>query len=162
MSASSDLQSAICDLLRAPNALRVNVPVLDRFPGNQENDVLAATDKQTGLCIYVMPLVEQQASSMQGGDVIFFDAAELRVRILEQPRVNPSGVTAFDLKDDIIAALHWQPKAPGTALGAILAHPLQLARKPVELIEGILEESKQTLRILDVLFTATYGFQASP
>lgn len=162
MSASSDLQAAIKDLLAAPGALRVDVPVLDRLTGDYQNDILAAAEKQSGLCVYVMPVIEQEAGSMQGGDVVFIDAAEVRVRIIEQPRANPSGATAFDLKDDIINALHWkgaQGHAP--ALDAILAHPLQLARRPVEIVEGVIEESQQMVRILDVLFTATYGFGGS-
>jgi hypothetical protein len=161
MSASADLQSAICNLLRAPGALRVNVPVLDRITGDQENDILAAAEKQTGLVVYVMPVVPKRADSMQGGDVVFFDAAEVIVRVIEQPRVNNAGAgaSAFDLMDDIIRALHWHGiPGDGSDLGRILSHPLQLAPVPVEIREGVIEESKELLRILDVIFNATYGF----
>ncbi|EDY16682.1 hypothetical protein CfE428DRAFT_5795 [Chthoniobacter flavus Ellin428] len=158
-------QTSITDLSTTPLAiflkrsgLRVNVEILDRITGDQQNDILAGADKQEGLCVFVMPVMEQDASSMQGGDVLFFDAAEVRVRIIEQPRANPIGATAFDLKDDIISALHWSGvPGDGSALAAILAHPLQLAPRPLDFIEGIIEESKQVVRILDVLFTATYG-----
>jgi hypothetical protein len=159
MSASTDIQDAIVELLFKPNALSVNCPVLARLTGDQANDIAAYAAKQGGLCIYVMPVVELNANSMQGGNLVFFDAAEVRVRIIESARVNPEGTNAFDLKDDVIAALHWHGKpGDGSKLGAILSHPLQLAPKPLDLIEGILEESKQFVRILDVIFNATYGY----
>lgn len=163
MSASSDIQAAICALLRAPNALRVNIPIVDRITGDMENDILAAAEKQTGLVIYVMPVLPKRADSMQGGNVVFFDAAEVIVRIIELARGNNTGATAFDLVEDIITALHWHGiPGDGSDLGKILAHPLELAPAPLDIKEGVIEESKEFLRIIDVNFNATYGLVPTP
>ena len=107
---------------------------------------------QASLCVYVMPPLPTRA--MQGVPFVFFEAAEIRVRVIEQPQTNATGADAYDLVDDIAAALHWQPREEGTQLGAILAHPLQLATRPTAMVED------PNTRIIDVIFEATYGFQS--
>jgi hypothetical protein len=150
MSASADLQSAVAELLAQPGALRVNVPIVSRRTLEIGAEVeAAAADK--GLCLYVMPPLP--TSALQGNPFVFFDKAELRVRIVEQPAMNQTGADAYDLVDDVANALHWQPRAEGTALGAILAHPLQLADRPTEMI------ADPQARIIEVIFEAVYGFQ---
>jgi hypothetical protein len=141
MSASSDLQLAIEQLLAAPNALRVAVPVVKRRTKEIGAEIEAAAANH-GLCIYVMAPLPMQVT--EGAAVVFIEAAEIRVRIVEQPALNTTGADAYDLVDDVMTGLHWQPFAP------ILAHPLQLATKPAEMVED------PRTRIIDVIFHATY------
>jgi len=150
MSASSDLQTAIVELLGQPGALRVTVPLVARRTKELAADIEAAAANQ-GLCIFVMPPLP--TSALQGNPFVFFDKAEVRVRIVEQPAMNQTGADAYDLVDDVASALHWQPKSEGSQLGAILAHPLQLASRPCELIDD------PQARIIEVIFEAVYGFQ---
>jgi len=150
MSASADLQEAIVELLGMPGALRVNVPLVSRRTKELAGDIEAAAANQ-GLCIFVMPPLP--TSALQGNPFVLFDQAEVRVRIVEQPAMNQTGADAYDLVDDVASALHWQPKAEGTKLGAILAHPLQLAERPCEMVED------PQARIIEVIFEAVYELQ---
>ena len=152
MSASVDLQDAIIELLGQSGALRVNVPIVSLRTKELGKEIEAATANK-GLCIYVMPPLP--TSALQGNPFVFFDKAEIRVRIVEQPAMNETGADAYDLVDDVANALHWQPRTEGTALGAILAHPLQLASRPTEMI------ADPQARIIEVIFEATYGFQSA-
>jgi hypothetical protein len=141
MSASSDLQLAIEEMLAAPNALRVPVPVVRRRTKEIGAEIEAAAANH-GLCIYVMPPLPTQIA--EGTAVVFIESAEIRVRIVEQPALNSTGADAYDLVDDVMTGLHWQPFA------SILAHPLQLAGRPAEMVED------PRTRIIDVIFNATY------
>ncbi|GEM_PF-4940357 len=146
MNAISDLATGAVELLKTQGALRADVPILFRRPREKANEIAAAVAKQT-LGIYVMPPFPTRA--MQGVPFVFYEGAELRVRIIEQPALNSTGADAYDLCDDVALALHW--KNPG----GMLAHPLMLAPRPVELIED-----PQT-RILDVIFTAVFQLNKS-
>jgi hypothetical protein len=148
MSASADLQTAIHELLGLPGALRVAVPIVERRTKDLASDIEAAAASQ-GLCVLIMPPLPTGAE--QGVPFVFFNRAEVRVRIMEQPAMNTTGADAYDLVDDVATALHWQPKAEGTALGAIVAHPLQLAEHPVEMVDD------PQYRIIDVFFEAVFG-----
>ena len=150
MSASADLQTAITALLGASGALRVAVPLVARRTKELGAEIEAAAANQ-GLCIYVMPPLPTGAEQEQPS--VFFNRAEIRVRIIEQPALNSTGADAYDLLDDVAVALHWRPNGAGDApaLGAILAHPLQLAARPVEMVED------PKFRIIDVIFEAVYG-----
>jgi len=151
MSASADLQQAIAAVLGAPDALRVAVPIVARRQKELGAEIEAAAANK-GLCIYVMPPLPTRA--MQGVSFVFFEAAEVRIRIIEQPPANSTGADAYDLVDDVATALHWQPKEAGSPLSAILGHPLQLASRPTEMVED------PRTRIIDVIFDAT--FQLNP
>jgi len=150
MSASADLQEAIEELLSAPNAMRVPVPLVKRREKDLANAIEAAAANQ-GLCIFVMPPLP--TSALQNNPFVFFDKAELRVRIVERPAMNALPADAYDLVDDVANALHWQPRESGTKLGAILAYPLQLSARPTQMVED------PATRIIDVIFDAVYGFQ---
>jgi len=150
MSASSDLQAAIVELLSQPGALRVAVPLVARRTKELAGEIEAAAANK-GLCVFVMPPLP--TSALQGNPFVFFDKAEIRVRIVEQPAMNQTGADAYDLVDDVANALHWQPRSEDAALGAILAHPLQLASRPCEMIDD------PQARIIEVVFEAIYGLQ---
>jgi hypothetical protein len=65
--------------------------------------------------------------------------------------MNSTGADAYDLVDDVANALQWQPRTPGK-LSAILSHPLQLAARPVEMVDD------PNYRVLEVVFEAVFGF----
>ena len=75
---------------------------------------------------------------------VFFDSAEVRVRIIEQPALNQTGADAYDLVDAVALALHWSNP------GEMLAHPLMLAEQPVAVVADKEE------RVLEVIFEAQY------
>ena len=179
MNATLDLAEIIASLLKAPGALRVDLPVLVRKKKDPANEIQSAI-AQHQLCIFVLPPFP--TSALQGLDLVFYDKAELRIRIIEQVKLNRLPATAYDLSDDIATALHWQPvtgikkamelamaaddalsqaealalvkDAPANAalfaLQATLAQPLQIDPHPVEQVEDA------NTRILDVIFNATY------
>jgi hypothetical protein len=157
MNASADIQSAIAALLEAPGALPVAAPVLKRREKEMASDLDAGAAVTNGLCIFVMPPVP--TSAVQGVSFVFFDGYEVRVRIIELPQMNTTGADTYELIDAVALALHWQPKAQDNPLAGILAHPLQIARRPVEMIEGTASAAGMPydgkfLRVADVVFNA--------
>jgi hypothetical protein len=147
MNASSDLQSAISSALEgAPGITGANVPVLKRRPKELQSDIEAAV-ADFGICIFVLPPLPTHF--LQGAEFIFFDRAEARVRIIEYPTMNTTGKDVYELLDAIALALHW------TNPGNMLAHPLQLASHPCEMVED------KDKRILDVIFEAVYQINKS-
>lgn len=147
MSASAELQLAITTLLGTAGALRVAVPIVARRTKDLGAEIEAAAANK-GLCLYVLPPLPQSAQD----DVpfVFFDRADIRVRVIEKLAVNVSGASAFELLGDVALALHWQNP------GGRLAHPLQLAGRCVEKIEDA-----QT-RIVDVIFDAPWQLPGGP
>ncbi len=135
--------------------LRKAVPIVEFKSRDMAVKVeAAAAGREIGL--YVWPPLPSRI--VQGVPFVFVESAEVRVTIIEQPQMNKTGVDAYDLVDDVMAALHWQ------AFGEMLAHPLQLAGKPTEMIwnpstrfEGLAANT----RMIDVIFEATYGLQPS-
>jgi hypothetical protein len=99
MSASIDLQWAIEELLAAPGALRVAVPVVRRRTKEIAAEIEAAA-ANAGLCIQVMPPLPVRVT--EGAACVFVEAAEIRVRIVEQPAMNATGADAYDLVDDVM------------------------------------------------------------
>jgi len=147
MSASADLQSAIEALLAAPGALRVNVPVVKRRTKQLAAEIEAAAANK-GLCLYVMPPLPTGAE--QDVPFVFFNRAEVRVRIIEQPAANTTGADAYDLVDDVATALQ------GQLIDGLLADILRLAARPTEMVED------PRYRIIDVLFNAVYQLNPEP
>lgn len=167
MSASADLQSAIAALLEAPGALPVEAPIIRRREKEMASDIDAGLAVTNGLCLFVMPPVA--TSALQGVPFVFFDGYEVRVRIIELPQMNTTGADTYELIDAVALALHWQPRAADSdaqkQLAAMLAHPLQIARRPVEMIEGTASAKDMPydgkfLRIADVVFHAVLQINA--
>ena len=143
-------------MLGQPGALRGEgrVPVISRRTKELAGEIERRRGQQRTLYLCHATLADE--AHLQGNPFVFFDTeAEIRVRIVEQPAMNESGADAYDLVDDVAKALHWQPRTEGTALGAILAHPLQLASQPTEMI------ADPQARIIEVIFEAIYGFQSA-
>jgi hypothetical protein len=148
-----DINSVVITALAGPPApeawqvtagiLRAPVPVVNRRSKSLANDVAAAVASH-GLCINVLPPLPTRAN--QGAPFVFFEAATVRVRVLEKPSISSRyGCDCWDIIDDVATALHWQ-NFP------MLSHPLQLAPKPTEIFAEAIQE-----RAYDVLFIATYG-----
>lgn len=158
MSTSADLQSRIVKTLEAPGAIRVPLPVVPWRKKDSQSDLEATMAAQSGLCIFVpMPV---PTSAIQGTPFVFFDGYEVRVQIVELPDLNRDApADLYDLIDDVANALHWQPKSVNDPLAGMLAHPLYLAQRPVEVAEGIVavpgfEHNGQVIRGADVIFNA--------
>lgn len=145
MSASADLQLAVTALLSAAGALRVPVPIVARRTKELAAEIEAAAANK-GLCLYVMPPLPTRA--MQNVPFVFFEGAEIRVRIVEQPAMNSTGADAYDLVDDVATALQ------GQMIAGICADLLRLADRPVDMVED------PKTRIIDVVFNAVYGLPA--
>ena len=151
MNSSTDLQEAIAALLEASGALPSSASVVRRKEKDVTNDMAASEAVQNGLCVFAMPPLP--TSALEGVPFVFFDGYEIRVRIIELPSMNSTGMDAYALIDAIALALHW--KNPG----GLLAQPLMLARRPVEMVEGAASapgfaHDGQFLRIVDVIFNA--------
>jgi len=158
MSASSDIQGKVATLLAAEGALPVRgfivpvpkdqsapepgLPIIKRRDKELVSEIEMAAN-QFGICLHVMPPLPTHF--LQGNPFVFYDHAEIRVRILEFTQLNASGVDGYELLDAIGLALHWQ-----TTLDGMLAHPLQLAARPQEMVED------KEKRIIDVVFDAQY------
>jgi hypothetical protein len=159
MSASSDMQAAIVAALSVPNVLPAGIPIISRKTkehGRTQDlaDDLAAAVANHGLCIYVLPLLPQHAEPEL--PFIFFDRAEVRVRIIEQPAMNALDVDLYDLIDAVALALHAKILSDSPAQ----AQPLYLSETPVSLEEGVIEGGRGSGRIADVIFNAV--FQLNP
>jgi hypothetical protein len=152
------MQERIARALEAPGALPVAVPIIRWRKKDVKSDMEATLAAQTGLCIFVP--VPVPTSAMQGTPFVFFDGFECRVQIIEIPAVNAEGAAdLYDMIEAVALALHWQPKDINSPLANILAHPLMLAARPVEVAEGIVavpgfEHDGQSIRAADVIFNA--------
>jgi hypothetical protein len=129
------------------------VPIVARMTKEKSNDVEAAMAQKTGLCLFVMPMLPRGVA--RGVPFLFFERAEVRIRIIEMPAMNGTGVDAYDLAEDVMGAIHW-------CWPAGQAHPIE-ARDP-EIVEGIgVSEDKvlhgQLTRIIDCVFEAHFGQQ---
>jgi hypothetical protein len=181
MSHSIDISAIAEGILQAPGVLSADVPVMIRRKGERANDILAALAKKE-ICVYVLPVFP--LSALQGSPTLFYDKAELRIRIQEQPKLNRTSVDAYDLVDEVANALHWQPVRAidaavaalmvreecdqATAFAAVLADPAfaplfamgALLSHPIQIAARPCEPIEDDqFRIIDVVFTATFQLQ---
>jgi hypothetical protein len=185
---STDLQNAIAGILEMPGRLPVSGLVLQRKAKDLASDVDVSVALHRGLAILVMPPVETSALQgvpfvyFDGYEVRVrivevpnangtgYDAYALKDYIAQALHWQPvnaieAAVAAEMSVNDLEAAaalaavqasaLH----APLFALHAMLGHPLYLAQRPVELVEGTadmpgFEHHEQFVRVLDVVFHA--------
>lgn len=136
------LRTAIAALLRAAPDFPAGLTVIERAKGNLENDIAAALST-LGLAIWVMPILPRRA--MQGVPFIFFEEAEVRLRLFEQPTLNATGIDIYGLIERASRTLH-------TANPDSLLHgPLSLASAPVEA-----QADEADLIAFDLIFTCAY------
>lgn len=158
MTSSKDLQERIAATLALPGVLPEGIPIVvwRKKDLKTDNEVTIAT--QRGIAVLVPAPVP--TSAMQGTPFVFFDGYECRVQIVEMPEVNRDGVAdLYDLIEMVALGLHWQPTSEEAPLAGILAHPLYLAARPVEVAEGVVavpgfEHNGQAIRGADVIFNA--------
>jgi hypothetical protein len=152
----ADLQGRIVQVLAG--ALSVAVPVLPCRRRDMRSNMEVTLAVQQGLCVVVPMPVPTHA--LQGAPMVFFDGCEARVQIIELPEVNREGaVDLYDLIEEVALALHWQPRSAESPLAGMLAHPLTLAERPVEMAEGVVEvpgweRSGDVIRSADIVFNA--------
>jgi hypothetical protein len=147
MSASSRIQLGLQAMLSAAGALRADVPVVARREKERTVEIQMAAAIQGGLAIAVLPPLPRSADSM--ARVVFFEDAEIRVRIIETPNKNVFGVSAYDLVDDIMRALH-------NRVIDGFGQPLLFGRRLTERVEDA------QMRIIDVLFSMAYQLYGEP
>jgi hypothetical protein len=194
MSASADIQSAIAALLEAPGALPVAAPVIRRREKEMASDIDAGAAVTNGLCLFVMPpvatsavqgvsfvifdgyevrvrIIELPQMNITGADTYeLIDAVSLSLHwqptsgiqrkvaaVMAEEELDEAAALALVRADPTNASLF--------ALLQILAHPLQLARRPVEMIEGTASAAGMPydgkfLRITDVVFNAVLQINA--
>lgn len=153
MSLSVQFQAALKDLLSAPGVLRAEgLPIVARRTQEQGAEIEAAAAMANALCIFIKPPLPKKA--VYNAPRVYFSDAEFVIQIIERPNDNLAGVSGYELMDDVITALHWAPQVSGTALGGLLAHPLMLSPRPVDLV------ADKELRIIEVLFHAPYQLGA--
>jgi len=105
-------------------------PVLDTLNLSRHNasDTAGLVDEAVttgiGLSVLVMPPLPERVAPGAPGPV--FEEVELRVRVIENPWTNTTGLTALAVAERVSQALHlWQPQLPGWSA------PLRLAgRRP--------------------------------
>lgn len=131
------------------------VPILERMPRELESDIASAA-AAFGMFLWVMPALPKKAQA--GSPTIFFEEVEVRVRVGENFALSNFGINAYELAEEVAAALHWQP-APedlGTGGFALLAHPLYLAPRCTE------DADDEQTRFIDVIFHTAYGLRPVP
>jgi hypothetical protein len=142
-SAMDDLQAAALQQVQA--VVDSRVPVLD--PRNDRTMESRLAQTRAAVKVEVLPPLPRE--QMLGCPDVFYPKAALRVRVTEEPAMNDLGIDAYDVAEDVMRALHWQP------LEGLLAHPLQLNPTPLQ------TRDTRERRVLDVLFTASFGFAAA-
>lgn len=184
MSANADLQDAVQAVLGMAGRLRVAVPIVGRRDKDKSRQIQENAAKKEGLCLIVLPPVPTGA--MQGNPDVFIEAARIRVRIFEQPaRSETFGCDGYDLMDDVMQALHWQPhkalqaavvarmedasEDSETASAWVAAQPENaplvalgrvLTAHPMYLRANPVEMAEDPVyRLIDVIFEAQYGLR---
>jgi hypothetical protein len=155
MSAASDLQEGIAALLEG--ALPDGQMVIRRVEKDLENDLKTGNALQKGAGILVMMPVP--ASAVPNVKFVFIDKYECRVRLVEVPMLNRSGRNIWETMEAVMTALHWTNPLADRTEAAVLAHPLMLDARPVEVVEGEVsapgfEHDGKFIRIIDVRFRA--------
>jgi hypothetical protein len=160
MSLSASIQDSVAALLALPGALRVNVPIVERRPKELGDAIQAAAALGGGLCAHILPVLPVKI--VDEAPFVHVERGELIVRFVEKPNLSAgTGANAWQLADDACTALHYAPKAAGTALGGILAHPLTLASDCLQSVEGK-TDAGDDVRVVDVKFNANYTLSPGP
>jgi len=119
------------------------IPVIVRERGQILND-LETVLAGLAIGVYVLPILP--VAPIQGAPFIFFQRAEVRVRVIENRKLNATGVDAYQVAEAVCLALQ------GSNPGDILAAPLEVATFE-------LNEDAQGIS-LDCIFHA--AFQLNP
>lgn len=149
MSASRDIRDAVAQLLE--ERLKYDVKVVRKDDSGIDKNfetMIEEALEQFKICVFVLPPLPKRF--MQGNPFIFFESAQIRVRVVEFPLLHCADFDGYDVVEAIALALNWIN--PGQLLG----HPMQLAQTPVEMVED------PEKRIFDVIFEFPYQLNPEP
>jgi hypothetical protein len=143
MSVLGKLQEDVAALVKDSVRLPAGIDVITREKGEILNDLEARISKLS-LGVFVMPVLPK--APLAGAPFVFFSAAEVRVRVIENRKLNASGHDAYDLAEMVTVAL--QGSNPGDALSA-----------PLEASDFEINEDASGIA-LDCIFRAALGVEA--
>jgi hypothetical protein len=137
-----DLQTRVTARLSSAESLR-SLPILARQPRQTANDIEAAI-AQLKLGVFVFPpLIGKVEPNMRS---LYANEVEVRVAIFENPILNDSPLSAYDLVERILVLLHqWDPQLTN-------ASPLHARDRSVE------DRSDENLVVFDLLFLCSGAF----
>jgi len=139
-------QDVIVDFLQKRAQLE-GVEIIGRRENDIESDIESAVANAGGVCIYVFPALPQKIS-VNGGS-IYVDDWEIRIRCIEEPKLNAKMPDCFELVEEVLVALFQQTFSQITSLSCLTPRTV-----PVE------EQPDSSRRIKDVLFHAESGLRA--
>lgn len=125
MSATIELQRKIAEVLAASPAMRVKCPIAVVRKLHKGSAVDVAAAKKSGLCVLVLQPLPLSSMGEETMEFAVIDNLEVVVGVYEQPAVNPHQEEAFDVMEDIIAALH------GQHFPELIIAPLALQKRPI-------------------------------
>ena len=128
--------------LLAASPLLPQIPVIVRERGQVLND-LETVLAGLAIGVYVLPVLP--VAPVEGAPFLFFQRAEVRVRVIENRKLNSTGSDAYEVAEAVCLALQ------GSNPGDILAAPLEVAN--FELNEDAVGIS------LDCIFHAAFGIE---
>ena len=141
MSVLGQMPVDIKDLLDS-SALLPQIPVIVRERGEILND-LEARLSALGICIYIMPVLP--AAPLEGAPFVFFQRAEIRVRVIENRKLNATDLDAYQIAEAVCLALQG-------------ANPSGLLSAPLEVSNFELNEDEKGIS-LDCIFHAAFGLE---
>ncbi|MEI6491587.1 MAG: hypothetical protein WCO94_03480 [Verrucomicrobiota bacterium] len=125
------------------SGLLPQLPVIVREKGEILND-LEARLAALAICVFIMPVLP--VAPLAGAPFVFFERAEVRVRVIENRKLNATGLDAYEVAEGVCLAL--QGKNPGDILSA-----------PLELSTFELNEDDKGVS-LDCVFLAAFGIES--
>ncbi|MFZ4774629.1 MAG: hypothetical protein ACOYM3_04655 [Terrimicrobiaceae bacterium] len=141
MSVLGKMQEDVKMLLEG-SGLLPELPVIVRERGEILND-LEARLAALAICVYVMPVLP--GDPLPGATFLFFSSAEVRVRVIENRKINSTGHDVYEVAEAVCLAL--QGKNPGDILSA-----------PLEVTDFELNENAAGPS-LDCIFHAAFGIE---
>jgi len=142
MSTLGKMPEDIKALLEA-SGLLPSLPVIVRERGQILND-LEAILLGLAIGVYILPVLP--SAPVEGAPFLFFQRAEVRVRIVENRKLNSTDVDAYQVAEAVCLAL--QGSNPGDVLSA-----------PLEVSNFELNEDANGIS-LDCIFLAAFGIES--
>lgn len=130
-----DIRAIIID-----SGLLPDFPIVVREMGEILND-LEARISSLKICAFVMPVLP--AAPVEGAPTVFFQRSEIRVRAIENRKLNDTPLDVYQVAEAVCIAL--QASNPGDQLSA-----------PLELSNLELTEDEKSVA-LDCIFLAAFG-----
>lgn len=130
-------------------ALLDSSPLLPQFPVivRERGEILNNLEARLAalaICAYVMPVLP--ADPLDGAPFVFFQKAEVRIRVIENRKLNDTDLDAYQAAEGVCLALQ------GSNPGGILSAPLEVSN--FELNEDANGIS------LDCIFLAAFGLES--